>query len=315
MVRNTVWKSYSAPERERILCWLQGVNNCKTVDNNWHLFIVLTQQVVLALSGKGENSEQRYARVKAFYVGEGWFRDGANGNFDYYNSWAFHYLLFWIDRINPDFDHQFITQSCAEFAHTFRYFFTPCGFPFFGRSISYRLAAPVALMANAIQSGRADGQLKRIISTLTHFFMLHGAEQHGAITQGLFQADRRLMDGYSGSGSSLWSLRTLILMLYAGTECELWDIDEAPLEVEIASFDFTIDAISARVTGIKETQEVIVTFTHDQYPDAPFRDGKLITQGWWPIVLESISGRSTRPKNNLLRKGVTTFSSRLNLYL
>ncbi|EBP0013125.1 DUF2264 domain-containing protein [Salmonella enterica] len=315
LVRNTVWKSYSASEQERILCWLQGVNNCKTVDNNWHLFIVLTQQVVLALSGKGENSEQRYARVKEFYVGEGWFRDGANGNFDYYNSWAFHYLLFWIDRINPDFDHPFITQSCAEFAKTFRYFFTPCGFPFFGRSISYRLAAPVALMANAIQSGRADGQLKRIISTLTHFFMLHGAEQHGAITQGLFQADRRLMDGYSGSGSSLWSLRTLILMLYAGTECELWDIDEAPLEVETASFDFTIDAISARVTGIKETQEVIVTFTHDQYPDAPFRDGKLITQGWWPIVLESISGRSTRPKNNLLRKGVTTFSSRLNLYL
>ncbi|WP_258318146.1 DUF2264 domain-containing protein, partial [Escherichia coli] len=81
-------KSCSASEQERILCWLQGVNNCKTVDNNWHLFIVLTQQVVLALSGKGENSEQRYARVKEFYVGEGWFRDGANGNFDYYNSWA-----------------------------------------------------------------------------------------------------------------------------------------------------------------------------------------------------------------------------------
>ncbi|ECC3213755.1 DUF2264 domain-containing protein [Salmonella enterica subsp. diarizonae] len=315
LVRNTVWKSYSASEQERILCWLQGVNNCKTVDNNWHLFIVLTQQVVLALSGKGENSEQRYARVKEFYVGEGWFRDGANGNFDYYNSWAFHYLLFWIDRINPDFDHQFITQSCAEFAKTFRYFFTPCGFPFFGRSISYRLAAPVALMANAIQSGRADGQLKRIISTLTHFFILHGAEQHGVITQGLFQADRRLMDGYSGSGSSLWSLRTLILMLYSGTECGLWDTDEAPLEIETASFDFTIDAISARVTGIKETQEVIVTFAHDQYPDAPFKDGKLIKQGWWPIVLESVSGRSTRPKNNLLRKGVTTFSSRLNLYL
>ncbi len=265
---------------------------------------MLTQQVVLALSGKGENSEQRYARVKEFYVGEGWFRDGANGNFDYYNSWAFHYLLFWIDRINPDFDHQFITQSCAEFAKTFRYFFTPCGFPFFGRSISYRLAAPVALMANAIQSGRADGQLKRIISTLTHFFILHGAVQHGVITRGLFQADRRLMDGYSGSGSSLWSLRTLILMLYSGTECGLWDTDEAPLEIETASFDFTIDAISARVTGIKETQEVIVTFAHDQYPDVPFKDGKLIMQGWWPIVLESVSGRSTRPKNNLLRKGL-----------
>ncbi|MGE9627621.1 DUF2264 domain-containing protein, partial [Escherichia coli] len=26
LVRNTVWKSYSASEQERILCWLQGVN-------------------------------------------------------------------------------------------------------------------------------------------------------------------------------------------------------------------------------------------------------------------------------------------------
>lgn len=315
LVRDTVWATYSASEQERILCWLRQVNVCQTVDNNWHLFIVLTQQVVLALSGQGESSDWRYDRVKEFYVGDGWFRDGANGNFDYYNSWAFHYLLFWIDRINPDFDRQFIRQSCAEFAQTFRYFFTPSGFPFFGRSICYRLAAPTALLANAIQSGQADGQLKRIVSTLTHFFMLRGAEQHGTVTQGLFQADRRLIDGYSGSGSSLWSLRTLILMLYAGTECGAWDIDEAPLEIETASFDFTIKSINARVTGNKQTQEVIVTFTHDLYPDVPFKEGKLIGQGWRAIALENISGRSTRPKNNLLRKGVTTFSSRLNLYL
>ena len=98
-------------------------------------------------------------------------------------------LSFILDRsYKPDFDHQFITQSCAnKFAKTFRYFFTPCGFPFLGESISYRLAAPVALMANAIQSGRADGQLKRIISTLTHFFILHGAVQHGVITEDCFK--------------------------------------------------------------------------------------------------------------------------------
>ncbi|ECU9384898.1 TPA: DUF2264 domain-containing protein [Salmonella enterica subsp. diarizonae serovar 61:l,v:z35] len=313
--RDIVWVTYNTSEQGIILRWLQQVDNCKTVDNNWHLFVVLTQHVVQALSGHGEVNKQRYARIKKFYVGAGWFRDGPNGNFDYYNSWAFHYLLFWIDRIAPEFDHEFITQSCAEFSQIFRYFFTPQGFPFFGRSISYRLAAPSALMAQAIQAGQASGQLKKLISDLTHFFILRGAEKDGVLSQGLFQADRRLLDGYSGSGSSLWSLRTLVLMLYGGNECGLWRVDEEPLEIESASFDFIISPVSARVCGIKDTQEVVVTFTREQYPCVSFQDRHFIRQGWKSILLENLSGRSTRPKNNLLRKGVTTFSSKLNLYL
>lgn len=313
--RDWVWRDYNEQQRQEILDWLSQVNHCRTVDNNWHLFILFTQQVIRALSGKGKPDEQRYARIKEFYVGEGWFRDGAKGNYDYYNSWAFHYLLFWLDQVDAEFDGTFIRQTCSEFSQRFRYFFTASGFPFFGRSACYRLAAPAALMAQAIQSNNASGQLKRIIATLHQFFIQRGAIARGTCSQGLFQANRALLDGYSGSGSSLWALRTLILMLYAGDSCGIWQQTEAPLEIENASFDFIIEPIAARVIGIRETQEVIINFMQNQYSEIDFQQGCLLHQGWIQRMHEQFSGRSARPKNNLLRKGVTTYSSKLNLFL
>lgn len=313
--REVVWRDFTSAQRQQILAWLSQINHCQTVDNNWHLFIVLTQLIIRSLSGYGEIDMQRYHRIKAFYVGDGWFRDGAKGNYDYYNSWGFHYLLFWIDQIDTEFDRNFIRQSCHEFCQNFRYFFTPCGFPFFGRSACYRLAAPCALMAQAIQSGNATGQLKRIIATLHDFFIRRGAVTNGVCTQGLFQANRALLDGYSGTGSSLWGLRTLILMLYGGKDCGLWQVEETPLEIEKSSFDLTIEAISARISGVFETQEIIVSFMENKYFDVDFQQARLIHQGVGKRMVERLSGRSTRPKNNLLRKGITTYSSKLNIYL
>lgn len=313
--RDYVWRDYTQPQRQQIISWLAQINHCRTVDNNWHLFIILCQQIIRALSGAGETDPQRYSRIKQFYTGAGWFRDGANGNYDYYNSWAFHYSLFWLDQINPEFDRPFIRRVCAEFSQQFRYLFTPCGFPFFGRSACYRLAAPSALMAQAIHSAKADGQTKRIIHTLHEFFIRRGAISAGLCSQGLFKTQPALLDGYSGSGSSLWSLRTLILMLEGGDSCGLWQQPEAALEIERASFDFIIEPIAARVSGIQETQEVIVSFMENPRINNDFQQARLEHQTPGQHFCQQLSGRSTRPKNNLLRKGVTTYSSKLNLYL
>lgn len=313
--KNWLWFDYNDEQRKQIIDWLSQLNQRRTVDNNWHLFILLTQVVIRALTGSGEIDTARYLRIKEFYVGDGWFRDGARGNYDYYNSWAFHYSLFWINQIDSNFDYKFIRQACQAFSYTFRYFFTTNGFPFFGRSACYRFAAPSALIAQAIDAGYADGQLTRIITTLYNFFIQRGAIQQGVFTQGLFQANRALLDGYSGTGSSLWSLRPLILMLYGGQQCQFWQQQEAPLEIEKSSFNFIIEPIKAQILGIKETQEVIINFMENQYPDSDIQQGHLIHQGWYKRIQEQLTGRSTRPKNNLIRKGVTTYSSKLNLYL
>ncbi|MFZ7235568.1 DUF2264 domain-containing protein [Avibacterium gallinarum] len=310
-----IWQQYNDEQQQQILTWLRQINQVQTVDNNWHLFVLLVQFVVKDLSGIDEICHERYQRIKEFYVGEGWFRDGEKGNFDYYNSWGFHYGLFWLDQIDPNFDRTFIQQSAVQFCDKFHYLFAPQGFAFFGRSLPYRFAAPSALISTMIQQGKTDGRGKRIFSTLTHFFIQHSAIQQGNVTQGLFQADRRLVDPYSGAASGLWSLRPLILLLYGSQQIDFWQTEEQPLAIEQQDYDISIPAINLRIIGTQATQEIVALFEHQQYPNAPFSQACLQRQNILKRGLEWLCGRSTRGKNNLLRKGVTAFSSRLNLYL
>lgn len=313
--KNNIWINYSTQEKTQIINWLKQINKVKTVDNNWHLFIILTQIIIQDLTGEVCLDQDRYTRIKEFYVGEGWFRDGAKGNFDYYNSWGFHYALFWIDQISPDFDRNFIHQASELFSEKFKYLFSPCGFSFFGRSIIYRFAAPTGLICNMIQKGQADGQVKRIISTLLHFLIQKNSIKNGNFTQGLFDTDRRLLDSYSGSASALWSLRPFILLLYGAEKINFWSTPEKLLPIEINDFELDITPINLHIIGYKTTQEVIAIFKQNDYPYAKFTQAALLPQNIKEIFLECLFGCSFRPKNNLLRKGVTCYSSKLTLYL
>lgn len=315
LTKEIIWQNYSAQEKQQIIQWLKQINHVQTVDNNWHLFVLLTQLVIKNLSGEDYICYERYQRITEFYVGEGWFRDGAKGNFDYYNSWGFHYGLFWLDQIDPTFDRTFIHQAATQFSTKFKLLFTPKGFAFFGRSIMYRLAAPCALISQMIQQQQANGEVKRIVATLLRFFILHGSIQHGTLTQGLFTQDRRLVDSYSGSGSALWSLRSIILLLYGAEAINFWQTEEQPLQIEKNDFTVEIEAINLKIIGHQQTQEVIALFKQNQYPDYPFTQAALQSQPRWQIYLEKFVGRAIRPKNNLIRKGVTTYSSKLNLFL
>lgn len=312
--RQQVWLHFHVDEQAQILHWLRGIEQVQTVNNNWHLFVVLVQLVIRALSGEGEVSQERYEMVKSFYVGEGWFRDGPTGNFDYYNSWGFHYPLFWIDQIAPDFDRAFIHQAAAAFCENYRYLFTPQGFPFFGRSAPYRLAAPAALVSSAIQQGQANGQTSRIVKAVNAHFIRYGAIRGGCLTQGLYQADRRLLDPYSGSASPLWALRVLILLNYS--HHFQWDsVPEMPMEVEKADFDILVASVPLRIIGSQSSLETSVVFLHNEYPQVSPLERHLLSQNSWQQLKERILGRSTRPKNNLIRKGVTTYSSQNTLFV
>nr|WP_279450827.1 DUF2264 domain-containing protein [Aeromonas hydrophila] len=129
--RAHVWSRYTDAEQAQIVAWFHQVDNLITVDNNWHLFPLTVQCVLKSLTGMDHIDQRKYNRIKEFYVGDGWFRDGAQGNYDYYNAWGFHYSLYWLDQILPDFDPVFIRSSLAEFVSSYRYLFTAQGLPFF----------------------------------------------------------------------------------------------------------------------------------------------------------------------------------------
>ncbi|WP_420848113.1 DUF2264 domain-containing protein [Photobacterium sanctipauli] len=319
--RDWVWRQFSPSEQQQVVGWFKQVNHCQTVDNNWHLFPLTVQLVIKALTGEDCVEQQRYERVKEFYVGDGWFRDGAKGNYDYYNAWGFYYSLYWLDRIDPEFDSAFIRESLAEFIHGYRYFFTPEGLPFFGRSACYRLAASVPQLAaldlgigrdQTIPSLLSVGEAKYALESSLRYFIANGALKNGAPTQGLFEEDPRLIDNYSGPASSFWSLRALNIALFSGDKNGLWQAEQQPFEVEKDDFSFKIPAIDATVMGTFKTKEVVVVFHSDYIQQQTPASRCLEKQKVQNKVLELLTSRAERPKNNLLRKGITCYTSKMS---
>ncbi|MGY0148657.1 DUF2264 domain-containing protein [Edwardsiella tarda] len=311
-----VWARYDARQREQVLAWFAQVPARQTVDNNWHLFGLTVEMVLRDLRGEGEVDQQKYQRIKEFHVGEGWFRDGARGNYDYYNAWGFHYSLYWLNQIDPQFDQAFIQQTLQQFNAGYRHLLTPQGIAFFGRSACYRLAAAAPLLAEASQapSPATLGLAKRALAVTLRYFIANGAMRAGAPTQGLFADDARLVDNYSGPASSFWSLRALNIALYSAPQNGLWQAQEQPLPIEQHDFSLRIEATGMQLFGCRETGESVVLFRHDYTQTQTPLSRRLSRQRPWQWLLESLTGRAERPKNNLLRKGVTCYSSKMDLY-
>lgn len=312
--KNYVWTKFNSEQKQQVVNWFEQVNHLKTVDNNWHLFILTVQFVLKNLTGKNQVDDNKYQRIKEFYVGNGWFRDGANGNYDYYNAWGFFYSLYWLDQIDPDYDRAFIRQAMSDFVAKYRYFFTPSGLPLFGRSLCYRLAAAAPLLAAIDQQSDAIeiGEAKRAFRYNLQYFISNGALKYGVPTHGVFNDDERLVDNYSGSASSFWSLRGLNIALYSAVRTGLWEAEEQPLEIEKDNFDFQINTIDARVIGSFKTKEVMVLFQSDYTNEQTPISRRLCQQSIIHKLTERMIGRAFRPKNNLLRKGITCYTSKMS---
>ena len=321
----TTWDMFTPTEQQQVTHWLKQASVVATVDNNWHLFALTVEAVLFDLTGENNINHEKYARIKEFHVGSGWFRDGAKGNYDFYNAWGFHYSLYWLDQILPDLDKAFISSTLQQFCASYRYLFTPQGLAFFGRSACYRLAAAAPLLAaidcrgdnlspDEAESQISLGEAKRAFTCNLRYFIGNGAMRNGAPTQGLFADDARLMDNYSGPASSFWSLRALNIAFYCGDRIGLWTAAETPLAVEQGDFNIDIGAIDAKIIGSQATQEVVVIFTSEYIAEQSPLSRRLESQSWSDKVMEMIFGRARRPKNNLLRKGVTSYSSKMSLF-
>lgn len=137
-------------------------------------FFPLTIQFVLkSLTGNDQINIKYYQRIKEFYNDDGWFKDGIDGGYDYYNAWGFYYSLYWLSVIEPDFDKEFISAAIDKFNAGFQYFIGPSGVPLFGRSLCYRLAVTAPLIAGASIGNRpcSIGQIKRSLSCSLSYYI------------------------------------------------------------------------------------------------------------------------------------------------
>lgn len=275
LARDTVWRRLPPDTRARVVDWLSGVNGRRTVDNNWHLFVAQVNVVLKAIGERYLQDEitRRIARVKQFHLGDGWFKDGSEGEVDYYNAWGFHYHLLWLSRIDPALTAD-LARPMATFSQQLLHLFGPNGMPAMGRSMCYRLAATAPLIQQAASPHPPidPRQARRALDLTWRFFLANGAARRGRITQGYCGDDASILQSYSGPASCLWSLRSLVAALSIPAAHPFWAEAPSPLLVETGDFDVRFAAAGLRVVGTRATGNVRMVVEKNIPPDRQVDD-------------------------------------------
>jgi hypothetical protein len=309
LTRDSVWKHFSPSEKGRIQRWLTDGLAREVSDNNWHLFPTFVSLVMRELGQPVDLAPalQHYARFKTFYRGDGWFSDGPGKVYDYYNAWAIHYQLYWIDQVSPTWDPHFIRSSRREFLESYKQLMGPSGVPIRGRSICYRMAAPAPLVFDYASSSSSTkaGEARRALDLTWTYFIRRGAVRAGTITQGYCGADKRLLDNYSGPASCLWSLRSLIPAFAIPAGDAFWQGARGSLPIDRGNYRARIASIGWTIVGDAAAGTTALT-ADDSLPDS-LTDVQSAPS--WLQLKSLVTGRPYRPLNTEAKYQRGTYQS------
>ena len=143
------------------------------------------------MDGNREYLTKMLSRLMGWYRGDGWFLDGNNRAFDYYNPWGFQLFNNMIYKYDSIWRKQFgeiIEKTTSEFSQNYIYMIGRDGGPVpWGRSLSYRFAANTAISWAYINGicPLPPGQARRILSGSLKYFWDHGfLSENGVVSIG-----------------------------------------------------------------------------------------------------------------------------------
>ncbi len=132
--------------------------------------------------------------------------------------------------------------------------------PILGRSVCYRMALPAPLVLGEWvgYTPLPPGQARRALAVMWRYFIANGGVEGGRVTQGYCGADLRFLDEYSGQGSCLWSLRSLVTALAHPPDAPFWRTPERALPIEEGGYSLRIPEPGWSVVGRAADQEVTI---------------------------------------------------------
>ena len=152
--RQQVWDKLDAQTQDRFIAALKSTRVIKPNDTNWLLFSAMVECAIKEFGSEWEFHRVEYAldKHKEWYKGDGWYGDGPDFHFDYYNSFVIHPMSVQVLEVAikyyPDkaADLKKARKRYTRYAECQERLISPEGtFPAFGRSLAYRFGAFYAL--------------------------------------------------------------------------------------------------------------------------------------------------------------------------
>lgn len=262
-----LWDPLTQAEKDQVANWLGQMRGTARYWNNHLYFSILTIEFLRAHGygqpGDQESIDYMFELLESMQIGGGWFKDGTNESYDYYNAYAFHtYGLWWVWKFghtNPERAARW--QHWAEqFIPDYVHFFASSGenVPY-GRSITYRfnslgvfgMAPHVGLQAVPY------GEMRRICRKSLEFFHSKDLGQsQGALSVGWTDEFHGVAEPYTCPGSPYWAAKGLF-MLTIPSDHPFWTDEEQPFPAERGDFVRTIAAPRFVLRGIGGEVELL----------------------------------------------------------
>lgn len=304
--RDSIWPMLEPRVQANLLTWLRQAATSDRPANNWLLFGATAEAVVAALEGRTLTTAASYERFKRNYLGHGWFSDSEQRRVvDFYNVWGITPQLAFLNLMHPGFDREFIHDVVRDSADLTAHLISPRGIAFIGRSACYRTAAAAPLTVATLfdDSPERLRVARRALDCVWRYFVAHGALRDGTLTQGYFGDDPRILDSYSGPGSSHWGLRSLIPGLLHPPGSAFWTTLELPLPVERGDFRLDLPELGWVIEGEQATRDIriVIPANAGQHP-------VLQPYGWKHRLMELRRQRASRPNNRAAAYDAESYS-------
>jgi len=156
-----LWEPLKPVTKQAIVKAFKSLRNRKPFKSNWLLFGSITEAFLLSIGEEVDKDRMNEGIIKLneWYKGDGWYGDGPNLAFDYYNSFVIHPMM--VDILAVLLKHKLVETAKYDLAvkRMQRYavgqerMISPEGtFPPIGRSITYRTGAFQALSQIALMN-------------------------------------------------------------------------------------------------------------------------------------------------------------------
>ena len=216
------WNPLTEQQKQNLLIYLRKQSFNSTYANNHYYFHMFASALLEKYNHESnrEHHTRMFERLMGWYRGDGWFIDGANRGFDYYNLWGFQlfgqmlyqYDIFWREKFGEE-----IQRTSSRFLETFPYLFGRDGGPIpWGRSLSYRFANNSAIAWAVINGNNSlpPGMARRIASGNMKYFWENGClGENRLLNMGFRGTNLSVPENYLTPGDAYFALHGLACLL------------------------------------------------------------------------------------------------------
>jgi len=235
LIPHILWQPQTEQAKRNIAAYLQNAYARSYINNNWMFFRLM---IGLGLQSMVEPVDKSlmadYAQqISAYYMGQGWYQDGAFRRADHYVAFAFNFYALIYSRLGSAMPGaERFRQRAKELAPEFIHWFAEDGAALpFGRSLTYRFACASywSALAFADEPVLPWGQIKGLVLRHLRWWSKQPiAHRDGILSLGYAYPNQQIVETYSSACSPYWAFKVFAFMALPETH-PFWTSKEEAL--------------------------------------------------------------------------------------